>query len=199
MQDKKLKEFSLVGGTALSLYMGHRRSIDLDLFSQHTFVVGELQDHLYEKYNFTTLNIADVTLIGFIDGVKVDCIYYKYPVIEPINEIEEIRLASIRDIAAMKLTAISQDGTRLKDFIDIAFLSTRMTLNNMLDAFNKKFPKTNVVGIAKGLLYYNDIDFSVKVDLIGGKYNWKEIEKRLQSMIDYPDKVFSTIPSNLFT
>ena len=194
MQDEVLKDFALVGGTALSFYMGHRKSVDLDLFSQRIFQVDKLRDHLYEKYGFTTLNMADVTLIGMIDDINVDCIYYKYPLVEPVNEIEEIRLTSMPDIAAMKLTAIAQSGTRLKDFVDVAFLSTKMSFNNMLDAFRKKFPRTNIVGVTKSLLYYNDIDFSAEIDLITGKYNWKDIAKRLQAMFDNPDTLFLTPP-----
>jgi hypothetical protein len=194
MQDEVLKDFALVGGTALALYMGHRKSVDLDLFSQRIFQVEKLQDHLCEKYGFTTLNMADITLIGVIDDIKVDCIYYKYPLVEPVSEIEEIRLTSMPDIAAMKLTAIAQSGTRLKDFVDVAFLSTKMSFNNMLDAFREKFPRTNIVGVTKSLLYYNDIDFSAEIDLITGKYNWKDITKRLQAMFDNPDTLFLTPP-----
>jgi hypothetical protein len=194
MRDETLSSFTLVGGTALALYMGHRKSVDLDLFSPHVFQVDKLQDHLCEKYGFTTLNTADVTLIGVIGDIKVDCIYYKYPPVEPVNEIDGIRLTSMSDIAAMKLTAISQNGTRLKDFVDVAFLSTRMSLNDMLDAFHRKFPRTNIVGVTKSLLYYNDIDFSAKIDLITGDYNWNDIAKRLRAMFDKPDALFFTPP-----
>jgi hypothetical protein len=197
MQDEALKNFTLVGGTALALYLGHRKSVDLDLFSQLVFQVDTLQDHLCEKYGFTTLNTADVTLIGVIGDVKVDCIYYKYPPVEPVNEEEGIRLTSMPDIAAMKLTAISQSGTRLKDFVDVAFLSTKMSLNSMLDAFRRKFPRTNIVGVTKSLLYYDDIDFSAEIDLIAGKYNWKDIAKRLQAMFDKPNTLFLAPPLTL--
>jgi hypothetical protein len=90
----------------------------------------------------------------------------------------------------MKLTAISQSGNRLKDFVDIAFLSTQMTLNDMLDVFERKYPNINKMMAVRGLTYFDDIDFSVKVDLIGGKFNWKTIEKRLYMMVKYPGKFF---------
>jgi hypothetical protein len=194
MRDEALNNFTLVGGTALALYMGHRKSVDLDLFSLHTFQVDKLQEHLCEKYGFTTLNTADVTLIGVIDNIKVDCICYKYPPVEPVNEIDGIRLASMADIAAMKLTAISQSGTRLKDFVDIAFLSTCMSLNDMLDAFRRKYPRTNIVGVTKSLLYYNDIDFATTIALTAGKYHWNDIAKRLRAMFDNPGTRFLTPP-----
>ncbi|MDR1880921.1 MAG: nucleotidyl transferase AbiEii/AbiGii toxin family protein [Tannerellaceae bacterium] len=197
MQDERLKHFNLVGGTALALYMGHRKSIDLDFFSQEEFDTDDLESYLSEKYNFNmgdTEKKSRATLIGFIDGIKVDCISYHYPFVEPVNVVDGVRMCSMVDIAAMKLTAISQTGTRLKDFIDVAFLSTRMSFNDMLGAFEIKYPNTNKYTAIKGLTYFDDIDFSVKVEMIGGKYRWKEIEKRLLSMVDYPDKVFLSPP-----
>ena len=150
-----------------------------------------------EAYNFVNKNAiqkSEATLIGFINSVKVDFIQYNYMQINPLFVDDCIRLLSIRDIAAMKLTAIAQDGTRLKDFVDIAFLSTKMSLKDMLDAFELKFPKTNKMSAVKGLTYFDDIDFSVKIDLFKGKYKWKNIEKRLHEMTKYPDKIFSCDP-----
>ena len=197
MLDEKLQHFSLVGGTALALYMGHRKSIDLDLFSQQAFDVYELEKHLNETYDFQIRNPkqkSDATLIGYINDIKVDCILYNYPHVKPVYVYEGLRLISMPDIAAMKLTAIAQSGTRLKDFVDIAFLSSKMSLKEMLDVFEVKYPKTNIISAVKGLSYFDDIDFSVKIELIQGTYKWKEIEKRLKEMIKEPHKIFSNYP-----
>jgi hypothetical protein len=197
MQDEKLKSFNLVGGTALALYIGHRKSIDLDLFSTQVFDMEQLKEYLISQYNFKIddpSKISRATLIGSINEVKVDCISYNYSNVKPIIEFEGIRLTSMLDIAAMKLTAIAQSGNRLKDFIDIAFLSTQLSLKEILDAFEKKFPNTNKVGATKGLTYFEDIDFSINIDMINGKYSWKEIEKRLYDMVEFPEKKFPTSP-----
>ena len=190
MKDEKLSQFYLVGGTTLSLYMGHRKSLDIDLFSQQSFDVSALQQYFVHTYDFQTIRITNATLIGYINSIKVDCIGYNYPLIEPTQEYDGIRMYSIPDIVAMKLTAISQSGDRLKDFIDIAFLSSRMSLEEMLNAFEKKFPKTSVITAVRGLTYYDDIDFSVEVDLMEGTFKWKIVEKRLKEMIRYPEKIF---------
>ena len=190
MCDEKLGHFHLVGGTALALYIGHRRSIDLDLFSQQLFDVEEMKSHLTHAYGFQTDRQSDATLIGHINFVKVDCIRYLYPLVKPLHHSDGIRMYSIPDIAAMKLTAVSQSGRRLKDFVDIAFLSTRMSLEEMLDAFEKKYPKTNVMTAVRGLSFFDEIDFSVGIDLIHGSFHWKIIEKRLKEMIKYSDKIF---------
>jgi hypothetical protein len=154
MQDEKLQHFNLVGGTALALYMGHRKSVDLDLFSQQTFEVFELEKYLTETYDFKIRNPkqkSDATLIGYINDIKVDCILYNYPHVKPALIYEGIRLCSMHDIAAMKLTAIAQSGTRLKDFVDIAFMSMKMSLKEMLDTFEVKYPNTNKISAIKGL------------------------------------------------
>ena len=190
MRDEYLMQFQLVGGTALALYMGHRRSIDIDLFSQQLFDAKEIEDYLKQTYSFQTDRQTDVTLIGRINSVKVDCIRYNYPLVETIREYDGIRIYSMSDIAAMKLTAISQTGNRLKDFADVAFLSTKMSLDDMLNAFRIKFPNTSIMSAVRGLTYYDDIDFSVDIDLINGIFKWKVIEKRIKEMIKYPEKIF---------
>jgi len=194
MSDEQMNDFYLVGGTALSLTIGHRKSIDLDLFSQQQFDIELLREHLTDTYQYILLKSSNATLIGQIGGIKVDCIRYNYPLINPLVEIYNIRMASIADIAAMKLTAISQSGNRLKDFVDIAFLSSQITFNEMLSAFEKKFPKTDKMNAVRGLTYFEDIDFSVKIELVNGTFNWKKIEKRLIEMVKYPNKLFTTNP-----
>jgi len=94
----------------------------------------------------------------------------------------------------MKLAAISQSGNRLKDFIDMAYLSTQMSLEDIIESFEKKYPNTNSIGAIKGMTYYNDIDFTVKVDMINSKFSWKRIEKRLTDMIKYPERLFLEAP-----
>ncbi|MDR0713640.1 MAG: nucleotidyl transferase AbiEii/AbiGii toxin family protein [Bacteroidales bacterium] len=131
---------------------------------------------------------------GHIDGIKLDLIRYDYPFAKSVCIQDGIRLCSIDDIAAMKLTAVSQNGTRLKDFVDIAFLSRKMSLNDMLNAFSAKFPKTGKISAVKGLVYFDDIDFSVDIELLDGIFKWESIEKRLKEMIEYPDKTFDNYP-----
>ena len=190
MRDEKLHQFCLVGGTALTLYMRHRESVDIDLFSQQLFDVDEIRDYLIRTYDFRVDKQSDATLIGRIDSVKVDCIRYNYPLAEPVREYAGIRIYSMPDIAAMKLTAISQSGKRLKDFVDVAFISSVMSLEDMLNAFRIKYPNTNVISAVRGLTYYDDINFSTGIDLTEGAFKWKPIEKRLKEMIRYSDRIF---------
>lgn len=190
MNDQSLKEFVLVGGTALSLQLGHRISIDLDLFSTTPFESDRLGDHLRIKYNFELDYIAQNTLKGEIEGVQIDCIGHLYPWLQINSIVENIRLASLFDIAAMKLNAISGNGTRLKDFIDIGMLSNKLSLNQMLLAYEQKY-KSNPIMPLKGLLYYDDINFNEPIRFTGNhSFNWKAFEERLKLMHKFPDKIF---------
>ena len=194
MACKQMETFNLVGGTALSLNLGHRKSIDLDLFCKQDFDVPALRRFLIENFGFKERYTSNQTLKGEIDGIFIDCIKYDYPYIaEPANY-DGIRITSIPDILAMKLSAITDSGTREKDFVDIAFFSTRYSLKEMLDFYTKKYNGLNELSPLKALLYFNDIKKNEPVNLISGKYRWKEIEQRLKEMVRTPEKKFSEFP-----
>jgi hypothetical protein len=107
MQEEEFKDFILVGGTSLALQLGHRISIDIELFGS-----CEIDELLFietlEKYGkVNVLKKSKNILICSVDGIKVDFVNYKYPLIDNYTIIDNIRLASIKDIAAMKLNAIA--------------------------------------------------------------------------------------------
>jgi len=193
MNDDFLKDFVLVGGTALSLQLGHRTSVDIDLFSSTSFNENELADYLRTKYHFELDFISKNTLKGEIGGVQLDCIAHQYPWINSLIIEENIRLASFEDISAMKLNAISGDGTRLKDFIDIAFLSSKIPFNGMLNGYMVKYNANPVIPI-KALSYFDDINFNEPVKMaLNSKFNWGKIEKRLKNMQEYPNRIFKDL------
>jgi hypothetical protein len=196
MRDSRFSDFLLAGGTNLALRLGHRKSIDLDLFSYQHFDAISLSEYLTQNYNFEKTDVREKdTVKGFIDDIKVDIIAHIYPLVEvPFIAENTIRLYSIRDIAAMKLVAISDSGKRLKDFVDIAFLSTQMSLNQMLDAYAQKYKNASALHAVRGLSYFGDIDFNTTIDLINHTFNWKKIEKRIREMIRYENRVFETAP-----
>lgn len=195
MNDQKLASFSLAGGTALSLYIGHRVSIDLDLFSDHEFDAPVLENYLISSYNFKGDILEKNALKGSIEGIKTDFITHDYPRLQE-NFIEEltVRLYSMPDIAAMKLAAIADNGTRLKDFVDIAFLTTKLSFRDMLDAYQKKYSNSNSVRALKGLMYHQDINFEEPIRLIFENFEWSCIANRLTQMIQNENTVFSQPP-----
>lgn len=193
-QEKFLERFHLGRGTALALYLGHRKSVDLDLFSPEPFDVDVLRQSLESAYGFRTDFSAKNTLKGSINNVKLDCIAYAYPMLkEPYAE-NGVSLYSQEDIVAMKLSAIADNGTRLKDFIDIAYMSTRLSFYAMLQCYGRKFSEVNIIRPLKAVTYFEDIDFGEDVVMIAGKFNWAKVKKRLIDMSGKQDKVFSTFP-----
>ncbi len=188
-----LKNFNLVGGTALALRIGHRKSVDLDLFTNKDFNVNDLKSMLIEKYDLKIAFERPQTLKGFINGVMIDCICFKYPHIFPPDKIEGVRLESIPDIIAMKLSAIAQNGTRIKDFIDIATLSTQYSLDEMLQFYAMKFPNSNVIIPIKGLTFFDEIDFNESIVMLNGNFKWQTIADRLTQMVKEPQKKFAQL------
>jgi hypothetical protein len=193
MDDEHFKDFVLVGGTALALQLGHRISIDIDLFSSASFNENELAEYLRTKYSFKLDFISNNTLKGEIEGVQIDCIAHQYPWINTFSLEENIRLASLDDIAAMKLNAIAGNGTRIKDFIDIAYLSSKISLKKMLEAYELKYNANPIIPI-KALDYFDDLNFNEPIKMAhDSKFNWMRIEKRLKIMQDYPDKIYPAL------
>ena len=195
MKDDMLSDFLLAGGTNLALQIGHRQSVDLDLFSFNSFDALKLESYLQKKYNLVTLRTFNVnTVIGYIDSIKIDIVAHIYPLLNPPLVEDGIRFYSLQDIACMKLLAISDNGTRLKDFVDVAFLSTKMSLIEMLNCYKIKYNRPNFYHAAKGLSYFGDIDFDTSIELINSAFKWEKIEKRIRAMIKYENKVFETAP-----
>ena len=193
-RDQHLADFFLVGVTALSLQIGHRISIDIDLFSTKSFDQNTMFDYLRVEHAFKLDFIEKNTIKGQIKTTKTDLITHPYTLVNDLQTIEGIRMASLEDISAMKLNAISGNGTRLKDFVDVAFLSHYLSLTQMMNAYELKYATRNPVMIAKSLLYFRDINFNENVRLVTARYSWKPIEKRLREMQKSPNLVFKTTP-----
>jgi len=197
MHEDILNDFFLVGETALSLQIGHRISIDLDLFSVSIFDENKLLEYLENKFQFK-LDFQDKnTLKGEISGVKVDCVTHAYPLVKPLIDDDGIRLATIYDIAAMKLNAIVGNGTRLKDFVDIAYLSSSISLAQMVHVYQKKYSTRNPSMVIKALSYHQDIDFSVSVQMVKDTFEWDKIKSRINQMTLHPQQLFPPMESNL--
>jgi hypothetical protein len=187
----ELKEFYLVGGTALALQLNHRNSIDVDLFTRNEFqndtIINYITSHQFDfdaKFNFKN------TIIGFINKVKVDFICHAYPlVLPPITE-EGINFLSLQDIAAMKLNAISNSGKRLKDFIDIYFLLEHFSLHEMIEFYAIKYPRFNPLIALKAINYFEDIDPAIDPPKLKAKLPLSEIKKRIQDSVLHSRKKF---------
>ena len=149
MSEPILDKFTLVGGTSLALQLGHRLSIDIDLFTDADYGsinFKAIQDMLRKKFNYCYGECGDIVSFGTSyligdskeDSVKLD-LFYTEPFIRDIKTIDGIRIASLEDIAAMKLNVMGTGG-RKKDFWDINELQSHFSLNQMLDLYEEKYP-----------------------------------------------------------
>ena len=188
-----LSTFNLVGGTALALHLGHRKSIDLDFFTSESFDLEEVKMMLIKKYDFKVSYSRLQTLKGFINGVKVDFIKFDYPHLHNCDIIEEVRIESIPDIIAMKLLSITDNGSRIKDFIDIAYLSSWFSLEEMLQFFIRKITNSNIIMPIKALTYFDDIDFNESIVMLNNDFDWNKIANRLIDMTKEPNRIFEKI------
>lgn len=153
-----LSNMRLVGGTALALQYGHRRSIDLDFFGQTTESVEELSDALKEYTGGLTLLSASKTIRVYrIRDVKVDIVNYNYPWIDEALKEEGLMLASPKDIAAMKVNAVMGRGTK-KDFIDIYFLLQHYSFEQLMRFYLEKYADGTVYRALMSMTYFGDAD-----------------------------------------
>lgn len=186
----------LVGGTALSLQIGHRVSDDLDLFSVAPLDGMAVQRMLVDKYGFVPVIIEENTLIGFIQGVKIDVIYHPFPWLEKAIEEDGFRIATKKDIAAMKMHAIINSGKRPKDFVDIAFLSMHFSYNDIKRLLLRRYPAYDPMMADRAVVYFGDIDETLipEINMIGYEFDFGRIKNRIIKMTDNPDKVYTMAP-----
>ena len=186
----ELEGFYLVGGTSLALQMGHRNSIDIDLFSQTYFDENFIMDVIDRKYVFEKKYSRKNTIIGFINNIKVDFITHSYNFVNlPVTE-EGITYLSKEDIAAMKLNALCNSGQRLKDFIDVYYLLQYFSVNDMVGFFELKYPNTNSLIALKALNYFDDIDESIDPPKLLKPVSLKQIKHRINDAVLHSGKVF---------
>ena len=174
-----LSNTRLVGGTALALQLGHRKSIDLDFFGQINVNSQELREALQTLGMLTVLSDSKNIHIYVLNGVKIDIVNYTYPWIDDVVCKDGIRLASPKDIAAMKITAIEGRGTK-KDFVDIYFLLKTYSLNNILDFYAQKYSDSSSFMAMKSLAYFEDAEED-PMPYMFVDVSWNEIKRSILS------------------
>lgn len=174
--------FYLAGGTALALQVGHRKSIDLGFFCTAAFDVTAISEALEHEYHALLINQYPNTILTEISGVKVDIISHQYKNLEKTSIIDEIRLAGKMDIAAMKLNALKNRGSK-KDFIDIFFLLKEYNLKQLIEFHNIKYPNHNELLILKSLTYFADADVEPEL-LMLKSCNWEEVKNDISNHVN---------------
>lgn len=175
-------DFYLAGGTALGLQIGHRMSIDLDFFSAHGFDENHLVSILEKDYNASIISQYENTVLTNIKGVKVDIISHQYERLSNDIIVDGMRMASKDDIAAMKLNAVVNRGSK-KDFVDVCFLLRDYTMNELITFHNRKYPNQNELLVLKSLTYFADADLEPEPLMIK-KCSWDEIKESVKGQVN---------------
>ena len=177
----ELANMRLVGGTALALQLGHRTSVDLDVFgswdmrlplNQMLASCGKVDDHGGGgRMRFFAVN-----------DVKVDFVNYPYPWLEPPVCENGLRLASISDIAAMKLSAVTNRGTR-KDFVDIDFLLKRFGFPKLMSLYREKYDDANEYTVLRSLTYFVDAEEQPLPTMLV-PFDWEEAKTAIRAAVE---------------
>ena len=160
MNESTFDSFVLVGGTSLALQYGHRDSIDLDFFGNQPLNEDLFLSKLWLLGNVQLIKKSENILVCSVNDIKVDLVSYQYAWIRPVIHVDKVRLASDKDIAAMKLNAISGRGSK-KDFIDLYFILQRYSLSEVLGFYNDKYPDGSAFMVLKSLSYFEDADLEL--------------------------------------
>jgi hypothetical protein len=157
-----LAGFYLAGGTALGIHLGHRRSVDLDFFSRTPNADLDATKREVERC-FDRVEVraqTDASLHLLCDGLPIDFVRYPYPPLEPPAEAFGVGLAQVRDLAVMKLAAISRRGLR-RDFWDLReVLGTGLTLRECGEAYVQRFGvrEADLYHVLRALTYFDDAE-----------------------------------------
>jgi predicted nucleotidyltransferase component of viral defense system len=179
-----IKDFYLAGGTALAIHLGHRESIDLDFFSEKEISPAKIKNELSRLGAFVLISEEEGTIHGMLDEVKVSFFYYPYQVLFPLIDFESIKLADERDIASMKIDAISSRGSK-KDFVDLYFLLQKYSLKELLELFEKKYSQIefNQLHILKSLIFFEDAEIEPEPIMLK-KASWKDIKNKIKKVVN---------------
>jgi len=196
--DKKRKEilpllkefkndFYLAGGTGLALQIGHRDSIDFDFFTKNDIDTEKLFQKIkkiFENYQIQKIQDEKNTLTVIINNdIKLSFFTYDYKILDDFIEDENLKIAAIKDIATMKISAIMSRSTE-KDYIDLYFIFQNNSLNDVLFWTQEKFNNTlSEPLILKSLVYFDDI-ISEPINFKNNKNTkFEDIKKFLVNLI----------------
>jgi len=173
-------EAYLAGGAGLALQLGHRRSVDFDWFTRQTLAPADVLRDLQSLGLPVQIRQNDEgTFLGQVGGVDYSVFRYRYELVEPPIVFKGCQLASLRDIAAMKMTAIVQRATK-RDYVDLyAIFSTRsIGLGDAVSTMKQKFPGVDPSLALRALTYFKDVDKQPMPEMLA-KMSWDDVKAGL--------------------
>jgi len=186
MRLPELQDFCLVGGTALSLRYGHRKSVDLDLFSSEGFdremLIGAISNEFGPSFALTPSK-ATWAIFGFIDEVKIDLVKYPHPRIADLITDDGLRIYADDDIAGMKIQAILGRGKK-KDFWDLNELLQHHTLQWLMDKHKEKYSNQLLaISIPTALTWFTDAEEGEDPVSLNG-LSWTDVKHSISRIVN---------------
>lgn len=176
-----LRDTRLVGGTALALQLGHRKSVDIDLFGLIHADSDMLVEELKSVGSLQIIKNTGNIHIFLLDNIKVDIVNYKYDWLGKPILIDGIRMAAVEDICAMKLAAVTGRGSK-KDFIDIYYLSQQYSLDEMLVLYTAKYTEGSSFLVLKSLAYFEDAE-PEPLPYMLQPVSWEQVKEGILSLL----------------
>jgi hypothetical protein len=180
----ELKQFRLAGGTALSLLFGHRKSIDLDLFTDQPLQKDILIPALEDAFG-DVLSINDRSKVIYqcvIQNVKVDFVSVKDPFLNPVQIIEGIPFADTKDLIALKLNAVKGRGVK-KDFWDVARLLQNYSLDDLFRFYFSRYNYDDSDAVIRATIYFADAEDTIEPESLDGM-TWIKAKKIINKSFD---------------
>jgi len=172
----ELKQFRLVGGTALSLLFGHRKSIDLDLFTDQPLEKDVLVSALEDNFGRIIPSEKERKYIYqcVIQDVKVDFVSVIDPFLNPIQIIEDIPFADTKDLIALKLNAVKGRGVK-KDFWDVAKLLQIYPLDDLFRFYYERYPYDDTQALQRSISWFEDAENTLAPESLDGM-TWDKVK-----------------------
>lgn len=180
------RQFYLAGGTALALRLGHRRSADFDWMTRRKLadpirLAAGLRDALPA---LRVTSSGPGTLHARANGVRISLLEYRYSLLRGLIAFKEFHcaLASIDDLACMKLSALAQRGSR-KDFVDVyALMAAHAPLDRLLKLYTRKFHLRDAAPVLYALAYFAQAEAEPMPSMLW-RVNWERMKKTIQGAV----------------
>lgn len=187
---KVLGQAYLAGGTALALHIGHRVSYDMDFFTQEVFEEEVMLSKLNSLGEFVKDQVSWRTVLGTLAKVKFSIFYYEYPLVDETMEFEGLRIATPKDISAMKLLAISDRGAR-RDFVDLYFMREMFPLEQVFEWYDLKFGNLEErrYHLLRGLSYFEDAE-QQDMPIMFKPVDWVSVKKYFEAEVARLNKLW---------
>ena len=171
-------DFYLAGGSAAALHLGHRVSVDLDFFSEQAYEVEPLVQQLQILGRLTVQQQSPGTMVGRLETVRISFFAYPYPLLEEPILVDGVRVASLLDIALMKIVAIGQRG-RMRDFVDLYFICRAgCSLDELLRRISQKYATVSYPSyhLLRALTYFDDAEGDEPPKMLVD-FDWAEVKR----------------------